>query len=1132
MSLVANLCATSTVGVAAVGYAFGRLSSAESRPRSNKRQAVDKVTDRFSHIFAPPTTPGERGQSASAPTTRLSKTNVLRRPQSSSFPRNSIQPTDVSIGGSSPAEKDDSRVSVFGRRDDPLGNQTLPTTEKRPEASTVKSSWLRRMSTMSSLHTESLWSASRPGTPSLSFSNTSSAPIMPLNAVPVTPRNKLVKRATSQRILHNSGFDQSGHSKASLRRPATSHQRSANLREQLSLNPVALQHDVPRPSFQQDDDPSTDHGAGALEGYCQSLFRCRVADFSRETATKPVVGTRTTNRYGYVKCIVPVSRDKAILVKAASIVETAKDELSQLPSTPAQPRGPFASTPMNSFQTTSTSTSNIGVETEPDPKSRSSFSISEYFPSPSPSTWKMARNGSLRRKKGPEGSISGRRTASAPQTLERRGIPHAGRPGSATPNNVSASLSHSKHASSPTMQRSLHESKIRSPSSPLPPLNRSSTFEIDLLETTISHPPSPGRPRNSSPSSQTSPSLAIFPNPNVQIAPRSRAHRPSGAPSDRASTLISSDNDNSRVFSIDGDETDYRSETMYDSVRTGATGSSHSGGKGARIESVFENPPPPELLKQNLAALQEKLSNNNPLRDFIMEEEESLRTPVHMAQSYEDNLPTPSRYPKHLSSSPNFASSPPIPSHAVLDDQIPKEPHHPNADELWGFDGDDSPSWNNSEKEESLSDHELWSTAACAGPEYPALQLNDALAEHKDVEERPRSNLFEWSERSNLDSENPQGFSPRPKTVHGKQSMERGSRSTGRRGASGLHLRSQSVPLSPENNNHRKINNASKLDAWILGNKGVSEDWDNDFEFDEPTGLIGPSEAREGKAGTVESHGMLVPRAILERQASVHGQFGQVKELTQLVEELRSLRHQASEYGIIHGQASELWKEAEGIIDLATLDEEEQDYQTPRSPSSPSFDFDGFDDESPTSQRRPVSHLSDVSETPTAYQDRNTSRHVLPQSSPTPPNLGTPPQGRSRKDSVAKAKSVLEHIHQQRSSLDPPLKHTTKSTQKKLPFDTTSLRDLVTRAGVVTRALKEIVRRVENPNDRFPTPDRRPSNPPDPPFSQIFHQPHSSPSSNRSPRIGHSSSHNSFLGGSMTGNDNDINGHMKMMTVV
>ncbi|MCJ1404414.1 hypothetical protein MMC11_007639 [Xylographa trunciseda] len=957
---------------------------------------------------------------------------------------------------------------------------------------------------------------------------------MPSNVAPVTPRNKLVKRATSQRVLHNSSFAQSSYSKTTLRRPATSHQRSANLQEQLSLIPAApQQHDVPRPSFQNGDGPSADHGEDAVTEQCQSLFRCQVADFSKENSSKPAVGTRTSNRNGYIKCIVPVSGDKAILLKAASIMEIATDERSQLPSTPVQIHGPFASTPVDSVEKPSTNVSHVGVEPDLDPKSRSSFSISEYFPSPSPSTWKMARTGSLRRKQGSEGSVLGRRTASAPQTLEKRSSPHTGQSGSATRNHTSASPFHSKRTPSLTRRSNAQASLMRIPSSPLPPLNRLSAFEVDLSGTTTSHPPSPQPPRNSSPSSQTSPSIAIFPNSTAQTGPRSRTHRPSGAPSDRASTLIGSDNDNSRVFSVDGDEIDYRSETMYDSVRTGATGSSHSGVRGARIESVFEKPPPPELLKQNLAALQEKLASTNPLGDFIAEEEESLRTPVHMAQSYEDDLPTPSRYPKQVSSSLSFASSPPVPLHAVLDGQGYKELHNPDADDFWGFEEGDSTSWNNSEKEESLSDHELWSTAVCTAPDSAALQGHPVIVEHNDLEERPKSNLFEWSERSNPEPGNPQGSSPRPKTVHGKQSTERGSRSTGRRGASGLHLRSQSVPLSPENTNHRKINNASKLDAWILGNKGVSEDWDNDFEFDEPMSLTGPNEAREGKLPTaVESHGMLVPRAILERQASVHGQFGQVKELTQLVEELKLLRHQASQYGIIHGQASELWKEAEGIIDLATLDEEEQDYQTPRSPSSPSFEFDGFDDESPTSQRRPMSHLSDVSETPTAAQDRSTSRYVLPQSSATPPNLGTPPQGRNRKDSVAKAKSVLEHIHQQRSSLDPPLKHATKSTQKKLPFDTTSLRDLVTRAGVVTRALKEIVRRVENPDDPFPTPDRRPSNPPDPPFSQIFHQPHSSPSSNRSPRMGNSSSHNSFLGGSMTGNDNDINGHMKMMTVV
>jgi hypothetical protein len=55
---------------------------------------------------------------------------------------------------------------------------------------------------------------------------------------------------------------------------------------------------------------------------------------------------------------------------------------------------------------------------------------------------------------------------------------------------------------------------------------------------------------------------------------------------------------------------------------------------------------------------------------------------------------------------------------------------------------------------------------------------------------------------------------------------------------------------------------------------------------------------------------------------------------------------------------------------------------------------------------------------------------------------------------------------------------------QKLPFDTSSLKDLVVRAGVVTRALKEVIRKAEgvatSPQNVFPQ---------DPPFRRIFDKP-------------------------------------------
>lgn len=396
-----------------------------------------------------------------------------------------------------------------------------------------------------------------------------------------------------------------------------------------------------------------------------------------------------------------------------------------------------------------------------------------------------------------------------------------------------------------------------------------------------------------------------------------------------------------------------------------------------------------------------------------------------------------------------------------------------------------------------------------------------------------KSNIFDWSEPAIADLDPRQGSSPRPKTVHGIKSREpRASRLSGRRGSNALHLRSQSVPLPPDASGHRSHNNASKLESWVLGNKGVSEDWDGDFEFEEsPRPAKQVVVANEGIRSSISS-GMVVPRAILERQASVRGQFGQVKELTLLVEELKRLQQQASHQGIMQGQSVELWKEAEGIINLATVDDEEEDLLPPRSPPAATaiYDFDIFDEDSPPSLGRRKTYFTPTKEAwPMMIDDvapaLPASRALL-DSSP----LSTPPRSRPRKESSAQAKCVLETIHQQRNPQSPELRDS-KSSQKKLPFDTNSLRDLVTRAGVLTRALKEIVRRAENPPS---TPQHLPATPPrDPLFSQIF-QPHpSSPSLSRSsPRITQSPKSTSFRGGNMAGNENEINGHMKMMAVV
>ncbi len=761
---------------------------------------------------------------------------------------------------------------------------------------------------------------------------------------------------------------------------------------------------------------------------------------------------------------------------------------------------------------------------------RGSFSITEIFPSPSPATWKMPRSASLRRSKGSNGALNGKRTTSAPlssysrqpavSTQEDSGLgnqtriwsPGRGRDESYEPNSDNTT------------------SYDRPSSSPLPPLNRSSTFDVQLPNIAPSYPTTP-QPENSSSSPKLSspPSPTSFPQGPVNTL--NKFNRPSRVPSDRASTLLGSDNDNSRFLSGDDEDGDGRSDTVYDSLRTGATGSSHSGVRRPPIETIFDESPPIGLSKTKLFALEDLEPDASFMESSpkgVAAEDPFMPTSVRAGPRKDEKYPTPVHLANIAPNSSELPSSPPTNSLEIkLRNRLDQVMDDFQDDEVWSFEDTEitSGDFGNGGHESRSNDHSGL---------LPVLSKSESTIRRLSNSELPngqdklKPSIFDWSEQPVVEKASPQGSSPRPRTVHGKHSQEpRGSRLSGRRGPSALHLRSQSVPVPPDASGHRGHNSTHKLESWILGNKGVSEDWDNDFEFDEPSRP--DRQSATGSDITRTASGMLVPPAIMERQASVHGQFGQVKELTLLVEELKRLQQQASAQGIMHGQSAELWKEAEGIINLATLDEEEQELFPPRSPRSPSNEFDPFEEGSPVSHGRHRSDLPPLGEELLNGTD-NTSRSQTPsRSTPDRSRLETPPNSRPRRESAAKAKSVLETIHQQRNHYNPALLDA-KSSQKKLPFDTTSLRDLVTRAGVVTRALKEIVRRAENSSlsPIFP-----PATPQDPPFSHMFQKPPSSPSvGNKLPRVSPSPKNGNYLGGTISGNDNEINGHMKMMTVV
>ena len=1065
--------------------------------------------------------------------------NLLRRPQSSTFPHQ-VSELDYSKFTNGVIDgKDGWKVSGFGKNQESAEHQRPYELELNGnEIGSVRPSWLRRMSTLSLSQHGSPNSTPRPSTPSISFSNSSSAPMLLSTntmTLPTVPRNKLVKRSSSQRALQSGYLNNPQVSRSQIhtfRRPATSHQRSANFQQQYMHSDSSKSKDSPvmhGDEFKIEEIQWVDESPQKWYPFFQSHHSRSLRD--TPSKKRDLIGANSNDEP--IKCVSADQGNLPTLLMATSIY--AKPSQAFVSDEATNNRNPF--TPVRKLAQNSpstTSNSRSGSLVDEGQKSRNSFSISDLFASPSPSAWKIARTGSTRRKKGPEDAISGRRVVSEPQSSTGRR--NAGRI------KKSPTKSSTVRPLGPTAQNDnvhFEKSIVRSMSSPLPPLDQFSAFKVDLPDTTPSSPISPIL-NTTSPSNlrKTSIPLSIS-NSSIQYMSKGKQHHPSGVSSDRASTIGGSDNDNSRLFWGDGDEVDYQSETVYDSIRTGATGSSHSAAKGPRIDTFFDSSPPSELLKQNLVSLQDKLlagsfGYSNAQNNFIAEEEESIHTPINDNHPTENGLSTEYGHVNKTSYWPRMSSSPPpipSPENSKSEDGSPFGNSH--FDEDWNPEELELDTWN----DEGLGvtgiqqrkSQEIPSPSLPHRRESRPVSQRSRLQEVVNFQDQPKSNIFEWSERNHVDRESQQGSSPRPKTVHGKQSGERGSRSTGRRAPSALHLRSQSVPLPPDGLPHRGVNSTSKLDAWLLGSKGVSEEWDGDFEFDEPVKSIN-HESKGRKDERLEDPTVItVPQAILERQASVHGQFGQVKELTLLVEELKRLRHQANAQGIIGGQSAELWKEAEGIINLATLDDEDHDWLVPRSPHSPGFDFDPFEEDSPGNHRRQRSGLSPPKDSlPTKNDHTTVVAQISLQSSPAGSKLGTPPHGRPRKESVARAKSVLEHIHQHRNNLDPSFAEV-KTTHKKLPFDTTSLRDLVTRAGVVTRALKEIVRKA---NTEPLTPERHSATPPDPPFSHMFHPPTNPASTNRSPRGGNSASSTSYLGGSITGNDNEINGHMKMMTVV
>jgi hypothetical protein len=295
----------------------------------------------------------------------------------------------------------------------------------------------------------------------------------------------------------------------------------------------------------------------------------------------------------------------------------------------------------------------------------------------------------------------------------------------------------------------------------------------------------------------------------------------------------------------------------------------------------------------------------------------------------------------------------------------------------------------------------------------------------------------------------------------------------------------------------------NKFGTWGVGSKGVTEDWNDDFDF---------SELHEGHVAEADSSpridsgvAMVVPKTIQEQQNNVLANIGLLREWGMLIEELKEHRIRAISLGIVTGPQADMWEEVDAMIDLADQEAAQEGAPPSSPPSSPGFDEDAFEEPPPSPSNGRGRHKSEspkddvIKSLP--HPIRQIRKSILPsdygvfspQSSPIPakPQPDTPATDdakpivtRPRKDSEAKARSVIEALQRRKSTYDALPDAPPTPSAKKVPFDTATLRRIVPYVSTLTRKVKDTIRDAEG---LYSSPCTSPLHE-EPPFSRIFQQ--------------------------------------------
>ncbi|KAI0440899.1 hypothetical protein F4803DRAFT_577070 [Xylaria telfairii] len=1070
--------AGTAVAAAATGLVFGQLAEGEqhhtphSSPSSIRRKLVTDHDCSHSYSFS---RPGTSSAASTAPPFAQDQTVLPLRQSAVPINATSAQARiarRASHAQITPPKPPASRHSMV-RQGDLLF--AAPIAEDHQDSVSSNGSWMRRLSIRPLSQHGSLRSSIGPDSPSI-FSFGSAAPILSTSRDTPSqlPPNKLVKRAPGTNT-EDAGFPRRRGSRAQmmLRRPATSHQRSATLQHQ--LNPEDLPP-LPKFSFDQSNRP-----------------RAKTVGASRQKPVSDPVGNERSRWKSFWHARLVNTSTKATPLRGGDSHAQPSGRRIRLEQQHTQPvylvipnklmmNGSEETTNglrhiNNSRPRTNTNDSPRASEKEPDsvegtPSKQPKRSISMHFSSPT--SW-ISRTSSLRRRKRGVETTEGKRHVSAPiadygeQTQINRSIPDEKIEKSVEVTQAEADLAAIFRPPEPK----------GGPPSPLPPLSRLSSFHLDV-----------NRLGSSSSAAADRPDEVIV---SPSVSSRVTSHASHTRTLERASTVGSSDY--YRDFtSGDDDDADSKTDTPFDSFRTVA--SDRKRALDSPLESMFDDSPPSTTGNNNKPkrlSIQEILGPSFDISSKIMEEDEGISTPVRA--TYEE---FEARFRAANIEDDDKSDQDPIPTGFSINMNYSRLSLDDDDDLGWARD-DGTEFYNHLSPPSSMNSRRgspkfRTTLGRISGNAKPDVHRGAAR-------ERPRSTVFDWTEPPAHDKREKNGFAYRPKTVHGKQELDlRGGRSASRKGFVAAHVRSQSVPVVPDLMETAK--SAPKFGTWGLGQKNVSEDWDDDFEFEEDAGSI------TGRTGRKNENGfsMRVPASIQATQPTVKAHSGHIRELSLLVNDLKRLCRLGQEMNMLVGSSAKLWHEAKGIIALASPDEDMDatDAETPDDLDSTSIDErfidQGFDGPSLEVREHPHRNGSSSRRRSVFSPDDDifggtwdhADSEVIAERPRTPEN----PIVEYRSTSVAR--SVMESMSKNSTAFDIEDDNNDyddfdEHSNGKMNFDTNSLKELVKRAGDLRDSLSELVRREDHITQ---SPGRTPKHMrPDgsPAFTRVFDDPTSSP---------------------------------------